>query len=166
VCFRAVLRNLGAKNLLHSKAAKGQAAVEMVGNIIIFAIMLCMVTGLSCYLYLQHTLLTAAREGARTGALHAGFGSGDTASAEAAVRQKVKDLMLTTAGQTLVDGDIDVTAPDPADTDGDRSVGVSITYNVANPVNVADFVMALSGTDHAGLRTFSLQATAQMRYEE
>lgn len=148
------------------KPAKGQAVVEMVGNIIIFAIMLCMVSGLSCYLYMQHTLLTAAREGARTGALHAGFGSGDTATAEAAVRQKIKTFMLATAGQTLADGDIDVTAPDPADTDGDRAVGVSITYNFPNPINVADFVMALTGTDPTGLRNFTLQASAQMRYEE
>jgi hypothetical protein len=166
VSFRAALSDSRIKNLLPFKAEKGQAVVEMVGNIIIFGIMLCMVSGLSCYLYLQHTLLTAAREGARTGALHAGFGSGDSAGAEAAVKQKVKDFMLATAGQTLVDNDIDVTAPDPADTDGDRSVGVSITYNVANPINVADFIMALSGTDHTGLRTFTLQAAAQMRYEE
>jgi hypothetical protein len=164
---------LKAKGLVFSffkitmgKPAKGQAVVEMVGNLIIFALMLCLVTGLSCYLYLQHTLLTAAREGARAGALHAGFGTGDTASAEAAVRQKVKDIMLSTAGQTLVDSDIDVTAPDPGDTDGDRSVGVSVTYSVANPINVADFVMALSGTDPTGLRTFTLNATSQMRYEE
>lgn len=153
------------------KNAKGQAIVELVVNVIVFAIMIALTAGLSSYLYLEHLILTAAREGARAAALDGDFALGNTATATTNVQTVVKDFMRNTAGQVLNDAnsEINVTAPDPAGVKGDRTVGVEVIYEVANPVAIADFIAQYgsgAADANAPLSTFRMEGSAMMRYEE
>lgn len=158
------MNKIGKKGI----ARKGQAIVELCGNVIIFTIMVALMTTLSSVLYMQHILVTAAREGARAASLSEDFANDDDAAGIAAVQQRVKDMILQTAGQTL-DGSnstIDVTPPDAADPYGSRTVTVDITYTMENPIPIAGFIEGLSGGDYSALQSLPMNATATMRFEE
>lgn len=145
---------------------KGQAAVELVAQIVVFALMIVLVATLSFYLYIHHTLLTAAREGARTASVSDAFATNDNATGIGEVRDRVQELMLAAAGQTLTDGNITVTPPDAAGTFGSRSVTVHIDYTITNPIPVNAFLQSITGNSYDNLEGFPVEAEASMRFEE
>lgn len=143
----------------------GQAQVELVLGAIIFVLMMGLTGTMSAYLYLQHAFITAARDGARVGAMDPNFANGGASTATASVKSAVIDFAGATTGQVLTDGDITVTPPDMSDPVGERSVEVEINYDMANPLNVEGLITALTGSTH-GLDTIPIYARAAMRYEE
>ncbi len=143
--------------------AKGQAIIEMIFSVIMFTLMLVSIASISAYLYVQHTMVTAAREGARIASLNTDLGSG--MGGEAEVQEHVIELVQSTSGITLSADDIDVTPPDPGGAVGERSVTVEIDYAMPNPLPLEAM---LSGFAHRefGLDNIPVRASATMRYEE
>jgi Flp pilus assembly protein TadG len=151
--------------------AKGQAIIELIGNIVIFSVMIALVATLSSYLYLQHVVLTAAREGARTGALSNAFAQGNDSQGITEVQDAVRDFMAQSAGQSLTSDNSTITVTPPQDEAeggvfGQRSVTVNIEYELTNPVPIADFIEGLTGGSYENLRKIPISAEASMRFEE
>lgn len=149
-----------------STSQKGQGVIEIIGSLIIFTIMLSLMMSVSVYLYIQHAMVSVAREGTRSASLNTKLG--ETATSNAGIsetRTFVKNSALQIAGSTLTDGEITVTPPSPTGTLGQRTVTVTINHTMNNPVNIAGFLEAL-GADGEEFRHIPVSATATMRYEE
>jgi len=152
--------------LLSSKSQKGQGVIEIIGSLIVFTIMLSLMMSVSVYLYIQHAMVSVAREGARSASLNTKIG--DTATTNAGItetRTYVKNSAQAIAGSTLTDGEITVTPPSAGGTLGQRTVTVTINHSMTNPVNIAGMLDAL-GADGEAFRNIPVSATATMRYEE
>jgi Flp pilus assembly protein TadG len=147
---------------------KGQAVIELTVSIVIFAIMLCIISSLSMYLYVQHAVVSAAREGARYAAVSQDFENGDDADGITAVKGEVIDFFDATTGQTLELDDITVTPPqDPDDVPvGQRTVTVTVEYDMTNPIPIGDFLEDLGVSDASSLKEIPVAASATMRFEE
>ncbi len=161
-------RLLNAKALGLSKHSKksGQGVIEITAMLIVFTILISVVMSFSAFLYLQHAMITSAREGTRIAALNGDLGDTDTQdTGTTAVQQYVINSAQSLSGQTLTEDDITVTAPDPDGTTGERTVTVTINYDMQNPVNIGGLLTAL-GADGSVFDTFPVVATATMRYEE
>lgn len=168
-CERIVLFGEPQKRSAQLKGqAQGQAMVELCGSVIIFAIMAALMTSLSIVLYMQHVVITAAREGARTGAVSTAFANNNEQAGINAVNSKVSEVIQQMAGQSLTaeNSDIEVTAPDDGDPYGERTVRVTVTYNMTNPIPIGSFIEGMSGGDQSGLKSIPITASASMRYEE
>lgn len=148
-----------------NRAHKGQAAVEMVMSVLMFVIMLAMVMSISLYLYVQHTLLTAAREGARIAAVDPNFGSAGTTSVGTAnVQAWVRNFVSSGTGIALANNNITVAGPTGAA--GSRNITVTLNYTFQNPVQVLTLLNRLGGGAATGLDTITMSSNATMRYEE
>lgn len=145
--------------------SRGQAAVEMVMTLVMFVTMIALICTICIYLYLQFSLVTAAREGARTAAVSPGLAQSTTlAAAQTTVRNRVKAFFSQATGQSLTDGDIAVTAP--TGQFGLRNVSVTVDFVMNNPLRIADLLSAMGVSNTATLATIPLQASASMRFEE
>lgn len=146
-------------------ATQGQAAVEMVMSVLMFVIMLAMVMSLSLYLYVQHTLFTAAREGARIAAVDPSFGNAATTSTGTAnVQSWVQNFVSSSTGIQLNNSNITVSGPTGAT--GSRNITVTLNYTFQNPVQVLTLLNRLGGGSATGLDTITMSSNATMRYEE
>ncbi len=164
--YPLIFQNRRVKNKSNKRAEKGQAIIEMIFSIIMFAIMLSSVTAMSAYLYVQHATITAAREGARIAALNSDLGSAaNVGVGEAAVEDFVIDMMASASGITISSADVTVTAPDALDPVGDRSVQIDIDYELTNPIPVGSILTALTGNSY-GFDTIPIHSEATMHYEE
>lgn len=150
------------------KYKKGQGVLELTATIIMFVAMIALIFSTSSYLYLQHAMVSVAREGARTASLNPDLGSADAGEVNAAedeVVEYVQNSATSLTGQALDEDDITVMAPDqglPAD---DQTVTVQINYQMENPIPVAGFLQAF-GASGEGLDTIPVFATATMRFEQ
>lgn len=143
----------------------GQTAIELVMSLLLFVAMLGTLLSLSLYLYLNHTFLTAAKEGARTASVETNLADGNTYAAGVAnVRSWVKSFISSSSGIQLQDSDITVTGP--TGTFGSRTVTVTVSYAFQNPIQIRTFIDKLSGGSANNLDTFTISNTATMRYEE
>jgi type II secretory pathway pseudopilin PulG len=158
--IRSSLRHRGRK-------ASGQALIESLVGIIIFAIMLALIMTISMWLYVQQALVTSAREGARQASLNASMAS-TTASVKLtginAVKAYVQDEMLKLTGQTLPSNNITITGPTGA-TAGQRTVEVTLQMSMKNPIGIAGMLNALGGNGNA-FDSIPMGASATLRYEE
>jgi hypothetical protein len=152
-----------------SHLKKGQAVVDLVASITIFATMTALITTVSYYLYVWHALLTATREGARLASVQSNFqNGGNTATGIAEVQQLVKDFALSTCGQVLdnTNSTITVTPPNPAGVFGNRTVTVKLIYNIPNPIPIASGVQSLTGQTYSNLQALPMVSQTSMRFEE
>ena len=147
-----------------NKYGVGQGAIEVILGLIIFTLMSIMLTSLSAYLYIQHSVVTAVREGARVGALNNDIGGDDVPAGVTVVQNRVIQFMQASTAQTIAPGDITVTPPDPAGASGQRTVTVAVAFNLATPLNPS----AVFGGFGGGSSPVSvpIAATATLRYEE
>mgnify|MGYP001329421991 CR=1 FL=1 len=149
---RLFARTLDARSRRQQQS--GQAMIEMIFSIVMFGFMMAGIASMSTYLYLQHAMVTAAREGARMAAINPDLGDPGTESIGISdVQDHVQAMVASTVGIPLEAGDIAVTAPSAADAIGERSVSVNIDYEIPNPLPV--------GSD-----TFNLHSEATFHYEE
>ena len=153
--------------------SKGQAVIELTLSTIMFTILVTLVASVSIYLYVQHSVVSAAREGVRVASTDPNFESGgNQAQGITDVKNRVKDFMASATGQTLDDSnsEIDVTPPDATDPQGQRTVQVQVTYTMQNPIPIADFIAAVGSSGSADsnnpLKEIPVTATATMRFEE
>lgn len=145
---------------------RGQGAVETLMSMLVFVMMLGTLVSFSLYLFMNHTLFTAAKEGARMASIESRLATAATQAAGIAnVRTWVKNFMSGSSGQQLADANITVTGPTGAVV-GSRTVTVQVTYTLNNPVAVRGFMAALGGQSATGLDRFNLVSQATMRYEE
>ncbi|MGE0199514.1 MAG: TadE/TadG family type IV pilus assembly protein [Candidatus Melainabacteria bacterium] len=145
----------------------GQGLIEIIGMLVVFTILICMMTSISAYLYVQHALTTVAREGARVASLNSDLAdAANQSSAEDEIKSYVQNAMMQMTGQSLEADSIDVTPPDAAGTSGERTVTVAINYNMDNPVPIDSFLSAFPNTDGNHFSTIPVFSTATMRYEE
>ena len=149
----------------YRKAAKGQGIFELVTGMIFFILMSLAFSGLSVYIYVTHSGITAVREGARIGSLNNEIGGVDVAAGTTAVSQRVIDFMAVSTGQVIPPGAVTVTPPNPADPIGARTVTVTLNYNMPTPLNPAAAFSGFSGGGSSPV-TVPVFATATMRYEE
>lgn len=158
----------GSRKHFRRRAERGQAIIESIASIILFAMLLALVMTVTVYLYFQQALVTCAREGARMASLNTTMAT-DEASAEDDIIAYVEDEVRALTGQTFDNGEgtIEVVGPSMSanQTPGQRTVTVTITYNMQNPIGVAGFINALGG-DGSAFGTIPVTATATMRYEE
>jgi uncharacterized protein (UPF0333 family) len=153
------------KNLKKHDKRHGQASIELVMSILFFVMMLGTLLSMSMYMYINHTFLTGAKEGARKAAVESRLANSNTRSqGEATVKAYVRDLVSSSSGIQLANSNITLTGP--VGTVGDRNVTVTITYDFQNPVQVRTFIDRLSGGSQTGLDTFRISNRATMRYEE
>lgn len=148
------------------KAQRGQGVIEIIGSLIIFTIMLSLMMSISVYLYVQHAMVSVAREGTRFASLNTEIGA--TATQQAGIDATVayvKSSAASIAGTQLTTSEISVTAPSATGVTGQRTVAVTISHDMNNPVNIAGFLDAL-GADGSSFETIPVSATATMRYEE
>lgn len=149
------------------KRQSGQAIVEMVASIIMFAAMVTTITGVSAYLYVQHVMITAAREGARVASLNTGLGGTDITGGTNAVISAVQNITSSMSGIQLQSAEIQVTPPSSTDAYGQKTVMVTVQHNFQNPIPVDSFLNGFGGqAANLNLDTIPVQATAMMRYEE
>jgi hypothetical protein len=141
----------------------GQAIIELVGALLILVIMFCCISTLSLYFYVNHTVVTAARMGARTAAVNAQLATNFTAGAQT-VRDQVKAFFLSSTGQTLSDGDITVNAP--TGNVGKRITSVTVNFTLNNPINIGGLLTAMGAANGNKLNSFPVSANSSMRYEE
>jgi hypothetical protein len=145
---------------------KGQASIELVMSLLLFVAMLGTLLSLSMYMYINHTFLTAAKEGARMAAVEANLANAGTwATGEDNVIEWVQNFVSSSSGIALADDDIALSGPDGG-TIGNRTVTVTVSYEFQNPVQIRTFMNRLSGGSASGLDTFTITNTATMRYEE
>jgi hypothetical protein len=145
-------------------AGQGQGIIEMIFGMIMFVSMISLSCTVCMYLYMQHALVSAAREGARTAAIQEGYATGAAASATAAVTAAVKNFVQQTTGQTLADSNVVVTPPSGAT--GQRNVRVQVNYTLKNPIPIAGFMSGLGATGTSSYDNISMAASSTMRYEE
>ncbi len=165
----AVNRALLRKGFRH-KAASGQVVIESIASIIIFTILLATVMSITVYLYFQQALVTAARDGARQASLNTALGTVSTESAGMTfVENYVANEIEQLTGQVSSPGNSTITVVPPSDspvqTPGQRTVSVTIQWQMKNPIGIAGFLNAL-GADGSAFDTIPVGATATMRYEE
>ncbi len=164
--FKIKRKQVGSVCFRRASASKGQAIIEMLFSIIMFAIMLSSVVAMSSYLYVQHATITVAREGARIAALNTDLGTvGSVAAGETEIENYIINMLSTTSGITLTEGDVIITPPSDLDPVGDRSVQVEIDYDLNNPIPVGAILSALTGNSY-GFDTISIHSEATMHYEE
>lgn len=152
-------------NALRMRGAQGgQAIIELIAGLIMFSLLLVVITSMSAYLYLEHAVVTATREGARLAALSTDLAGDDIAGATDAVRTRVQQAMLAASGQAIPDEAITVIPPDVSATTGQRTVEVQVNFSVDTPFNPGGI---LSGFNAASTPlTVPLFGRAIMRYEE
>lgn len=155
---------------LYLKRQKGQATVELVMSILFFVAMLCIILGLSLYLYVQHIFISAAKEGVRVAAIQRSFAT-DPASAAglANVRNRVRGLIPGSTTLILRDQDIQVSGPNPANDPnavGNRTITVTLNGNFRNPIQIRNFLNTLGGGSSGPPETITITSRATMRYEE
>lgn len=144
---------------------KGQASIELVMSLIFFVMMLGTILSLSMYMYVQHTFLTGAKEGARAAAVNTNLANAGTyATGESEVKATVTDFVSSTTNIALDNNDIDIDGPSGAV--GNRTVTITISHQFENPVQIRTFIDRLNGGSAEGLDTFTINGTATMRYEE
>ena len=149
------------------RGQKGQAVIEILASIIIFTIMLALIMTVSAYLYVQHAMISAAREGARMASLNADLGTAAGQGAgEDSIVAYVQDSVQKLTGQNIDAADITVEPPDLAAASGAKQVRVTINYQMNNPIPIAEFLTALGVDDTSGIAQIPVTATAAMRYEE
>jgi len=145
---------------------KGQSIIELTASLIMFVVMIALIFSISAYLYVQHAMVSAAREGARTASLNTDIGDADT---QAEGVETVEDYVVTAVqnltGLVIEEESVTVTPPDPAAAQGNRTVTVQINYAMENPMPVAALLQAL-GASGEGLDVIPVVSTATMRYEE
>lgn len=145
---------------------KGQSMIELTASLIMFVIMIALIFSISAYLYMQHAMVSAAREGARTASLNTDIGDSDT---QADGVNDVEDYVVTAVnnltGITIEPENVTVTPPDPGAAQGERTVTVQINYSMENPLPIAAFLQAF-GASGEGLDIIPVVASATMRYEE
>ncbi|MEM0952449.1 MAG: TadE family protein [Cyanobacteria bacterium P01_H01_bin.74] len=152
------------------KFYRGQAVIEIIASLIIFTVMVSLTFTVSAYLYLQHAMTTAAREGARQAALNADIGDTSTEDTGiSAVETYVENEIFQLTGQPFDSGTASITVRPPSasanQASGSRDVRVDINWTMANPVNISGFFSAL-GADGSAFERIPVVATATMRYEE
>ncbi len=144
----------------------GQGIIELIVGILMFTLLIALVVNVSTYLYVQHTMVTAAREGARVAALNEEIGDPDSASAGVeAVRDHITGMVVDTTGISLDEENITITPPNPADPIGERSVSVEIDMTFEHVLPASEFAAALSQASATGGSSL-LHAEASMHYEE
>jgi Flp pilus assembly protein TadG len=150
----------------HRSKKQGQGTVEMVMSMLLFTAMIGALVSLSLYLYINHSFLTAAKEGARVAAADSNFANTATINTGITnVRNWVRTFVSNSTGIQLSNSNINVTGPTGSST-GNRRMTVTITYQFQNPVQIRTFLNRLSGGSATGLDTFTITNTATMRYEE
>jgi Flp pilus assembly protein TadG len=171
-------KHRGIDSAMRRTTKKGQAVIELILSIVMFAIMFTLIATISVYLYMEHALVSAVREAARTGAKDQNYASGATSTGNTNVTNALTNYMSSTTGQTLTTGSggntqVGITPPDfVGQAYGSRTISVSVTYNITNPIQIADFLEALPGGGGAGsgtwdrIRYIPVKAAATMRYEE
>lgn len=148
------------------RARRGQAAVELMMSMLFFMAMIGMLLSVSVYLYINHTFLTGAKEGARAAAVEVNLANVATYNTGVAnVRTWVRNFIRSSTGITMADSGITVTGP-TGSTVGNRTVQVRLSYTFQNPVQIRTFLNRLGGGTATGLDTFTITNTATMRYEE
>jgi Flp pilus assembly protein TadG len=153
--------------LPHSRrfaSKRGQVLIELLISIVFFVMMVAMVTSISVYLFVQHGLVSAAREGARIGSLDPNIGGNNVSAGQQAVRQAVQNFAQQTMGQVIPNGNITVTPPSATAPTGSRSVRVMINYQMTNPIPIGQFLEGM-GVENE-LSTIPVRASATMHYEE
>ncbi len=155
-----------------ARCAKGQAVIETIASIIIFVIMLALIISISVYLYVQHAMISAARESCRMASLNSGYADEATqATAITETEEYVLAAIESLTGQTPSadpdSGNIEITVspPDLSLAAGDKTITVTIDYQMENPIPIDEFLSAL-GADGDAFGTIPVHATATMRYEE
>lgn len=158
---------LKAASLRRRKAASGQAVIESIGSIILFTILLAIMMTMVVYLYFQQALVTAAREGARQAALNSSLGNAATQNTGISyVQQYVKDEVKSLTGQTYDASKATITVTPPTGVQGQRTVNVTITWRIQNPLaGVTTLIGDLGGNGNA-FNWIPVSAGASMRYEE
>jgi Flp pilus assembly protein TadG len=147
---------------------KGQAIIELTFTFISFVLMLGFMVAISLYLYIHHTVLTAAKEGARFASIESQLGAPATyAAGVTAVQNRVKTFLLTSANINIVNptGIIMVNAPSGA-TVGNRTVTVQVNYGFKNPIQMLKIFNQLGGGAPLADEIVSINHTVTMRYEE
>jgi hypothetical protein len=151
---------LSIKSKAHSA---GQAVIELVFSLIVFTIILALISTACVYLYMQHTIITAAREGARAAAINVDIAD-NFATGETAVKTRVQNFFSQTTGQTLSLTNIIVNPPTgPV---GHRNVSVQVNFTIQNPIPIADFLSALGVANTSSISNIPVSANSSMRYEE
>jgi hypothetical protein len=146
-------------------AASGQVVIESIASLLIFTIMLAVIMTITMWLYLQQALVTSAREGARQASLNAELAGAATKSAGVgAVKAYVQNTVRSLTGQDIDPSQITVTGPTGA-TPGQRTVAVTLSMTLKNPLGVAALFDAL-GTSGAKFDNIPMSASATLRYEE
>lgn len=149
---------------LNKSRQRGQAVLEVILSIIMFVILFLGISAVSLYLFVQCSLVSAARDGARTAALNLQLGDPATQSTGVkAVQDSVIAFAKNTAGVSLSYPNITVAGPTGAI--GNRQVTVTINYQFNNPVPLQSFLTSLNAT-YAGLDKIQLSSSASMRYED
>jgi hypothetical protein len=148
----------------------GQVVIELIASLLVFVIMIALTISISVYLYFQHALVTAAREGARQAALSTELGTESTEdSGIVTVKEAIKKQILQTTGQPFSDEVATITVRPPSQsvsqTAGERDVAITINWALKNPVAVSGFLTAL-GADGSAFSNIPIYAIATMRYEE
>jgi hypothetical protein len=138
------------------QARKGQAVVELIPSIIIFTLMIAMIASASFYLFIQHAVVSAAREGARTAALS------EPDEAEANATQRVQTFLQSTTGQTPTLVDVE----GPTGPVGQRNYRVTVDLDLQNPIPIQQLLTALGAGAGVNLESIPVTASAEMRYEE
>jgi hypothetical protein len=92
-------------------AKKGQAVLESLFAVTLFIVMICVISSLCCYLFIQFNLVTAAREGSRAASINPDMVGSNSSTAIATVKTRVKNFFQSATGQALTDGQITVTGP-------------------------------------------------------
>ena len=139
--------------------------IELIGALIIFAVLMGFSANISVYLYVVHSFASAAREGARAASLNHDLTGVNTATAQGKVKATVKDYIQHSTGILLDDADIAITLPDSSATSGERHVSVNVDYDLPMPLNAAGLVEAFGGSAD-GLDVIPVHGFAMMRYEE
>lgn len=147
------------------RSASGQVVIESIASILIFTIILAVIMTITMWLYLQQALVTSAREGARQASLNASLGSVATQSAGVStVQTYVQNTVRSLTGQTINASQITVTGP-TGTTPGQRTVAVTLSMNLKNPLGIAGLFNAL-GTSGNSFDNIPMSASATLRYEE
>ena len=143
---------------------QGQGIIEMIFGMIMFVSMIALTCTVCMFLYLQHAIVSASREGARVASVNTDYSAGNTATANTAVTTTVQQFMQQTTGQTLATNQVVITPP--AGVIGQRNVTVRVNYTLVNPLPIAGFLGGLGATGTSALTNIPLVAASTMRYEE
>lgn len=155
--------------------ASGQGMLEIIAGLILFVLLTLATLFVSMYLYVQHAVVTAAREGARIASLSEEIGNPSSVSAGvAAVKSHVIDFMRSTTGIDMSESDISVEPPSAAEATGERTVQVEINYMLGEVLPMSDLFANFSSSSpdgsppdaDSGFSDINVVARAKMHYEE